>query len=78
MARQKSLSRRTKKNFSRIRRMERRDLVHAAGCVFSDCSTRWMVNYPNWVGEDFYSYHPKTKFPRSLRKYFKSVRDDVK
>lgn len=61
---------RAKKRSARARQEERRELVHAAGCVHRGCASKWFLDMPEWLKDPELGFDPTVRVPRSLRPFF--------
>jgi len=55
------------KQRGREARSERRQLVHAAGCVIPDCCSKWYLGSPEWANDPEFAPSRRVAVPRSLR-----------
>lgn len=59
--------RRANKQQSREARSERKQLVHAAGCVIENCCSKWYLGSPEWASDPELTPSRRIAVPRSLR-----------
>jgi hypothetical protein len=67
-ARGRAMNRRLfNKRAAREARVERQQLVHAAGCVNPHCSSKWFMENPEWAKDPELAPTRRVSVPRSIR-----------